>query len=167
MRLVEFNQASPQDAITFLKHCVQIPSWSTEIAAKRPYASIEVMMASAKQQAATWTWDEIKAALDNHPRIGEKKAQAELSEIEKSFSNREQSSIPPDEETQLALLNGNIAYEKKYGYIFLIKAFGLNSEDVLQALKYRLTNDPEVEKRIVHNQLVEITLLRLSQELQA
>lgn len=90
-----------------------------------------------------------------------------MSEIEKSFSNREQSSIPPDEETQLALLNGNIAYEKKYGYIFLIKAFGLNSEDVLQALKYRLTNDPEVEKRIVHNQLVEITLLRLSQELQA
>ena len=71
MQLVEFNQASLQDAISFLKHCVQIPSWSTEIAAKRPYTSIEAVMQSAKQQAATWTWDEIKAALDNHPRIGE------------------------------------------------------------------------------------------------
>ena len=90
----------------------------------------------------------------------------ELSEIEKNFSNREQSSITADEETQLALLKGNIAYEKKYGHIFLIKASGLSSEDVLQALKYRLVNDPEIEKRIVHNQLTEIALLRLSQELQ-
>ena len=167
MQLVEFNQSSSQDAISFLKHCVQIPSWSTDIAAKRPYASIEAVMVAAKQQAATWTWDEIKAALDNHPRIGEKQAQAELSEIEKNFSNREQSSITADEETQLALLKGNIAYEKKYGYIFLIKAFGLTSEDVLQALKYRLANDPEIEKRIVHQQLAEIALLRLSQELKA
>lgn len=167
MQLIEFNQASPKDAISFLKHCVQIPSWSKAIATKRPYTSIEAVMQSAKQQAETWTWEEIKAALDNHPRIGEKKAQAELSEIEKSFSNREQTSIKPNEETQLALLKGNIAYEKKYGYIFLIKAFGLNSEEVLQALEYRLANDPDMEKRIVHNQLAEIALLRLSQELHA
>ncbi|WP_407304740.1 2-oxo-4-hydroxy-4-carboxy-5-ureidoimidazoline decarboxylase [Acinetobacter sp.] len=166
MQLVEFNQASSPDAIRFLKHCVQIPSWSTQIAAKRPYVSVEDVLNTAAQQAASWTWDEIKTALDNHPRIGEKKAQAELSEIEKSFSNREQSSITADEETQLALLKGNIAYEKKYGFIFLIKASGLSSEDVLQALKYRLVNDPEIEKRIVHNQLAEIALLRLSQELQ-
>ncbi len=167
MQLVEFNQASFEDAITFLKHCVQIPSWSTQIAVKRPYTSVEDVLDTARQQAATWTWDEIKAALDNHPRIGEKKAQVELSEVEKTFSSREQSAIDPDKASQQALLNGNIAYEKKYGYIFLIKAAGLNSEQVLQALKYRLANDPETEKRIVHTQLAEIALLRLSQELQA
>ncbi|WP_216935738.1 MULTISPECIES: 2-oxo-4-hydroxy-4-carboxy-5-ureidoimidazoline decarboxylase [unclassified Acinetobacter] len=167
MRLIEFNQASLQDAMTFLKHCVQIPSWSTQIAAQRPYVSVEDVLNTAQQQAVTWTWEEIKTALENHPRIGEKKAQAELSEIEKTFSNREQSSITADEETQLALLKGNITYEKKYGFIFLIKASGLSSEDVLQALKYRLLNEPEIEKRIVHNQLAEIALLRLSEELQA
>lgn len=167
MQLLEFNQASPQELISFLKHCVQIPSWSAEITAKRPYASIEAVLDSAKQQAMSWTWEEIKTALDNHPRIGEKKAQAELSEIEQNFSNREQSFITADEDTQLALLKGNIAYEKKYGFIFLIKASGLSSEDILQALKYRLVNDPEIEKRIVHTQLAGIALLRLSQELQA
>lgn len=167
MQLVEFNQASTDDAIRFLKHCVQIPSWSNLIAAKRPYSSVEDVLSIAKQQSATWTWEEIKTALDNHPRIGEKKAQAALSETEKNFSNREQSAITTDEETQQALLKGNIAYEKKYGYIFLIKAAGLNSQDVLQALEYRLANDPEIEKRIVHTQLSEIALLRLSQELHA
>jgi len=33
-------------------------------------------------------------------------------------------------------------------------------------LKYRLVNDADTEKRIVHHQLAEIALLRLSQELQ-
>lgn len=167
MQLTEFNQASTQDAIRFLKHCVHIPSWSTEIVAKRPYASIEGLIQAARLQAATWTWEDIKTALDTHPRIGEKKAQTELSAIEKHFSDREQSAITVDEDTQFALFEANLAYEKKYGYIFLIKAFGLNSEDVLQALKYRLLNDVETEKRIVHHQLAEIALLRLSQELKS
>ncbi|MBD8010523.1 MULTISPECIES: 2-oxo-4-hydroxy-4-carboxy-5-ureidoimidazoline decarboxylase [Acinetobacter] len=167
MQLFEFNQASTEDAMIFLKHCVQIPSWSTELVAKRPYASIEEVLTAANQQAATWRWDEIKAALDNHPRIGEKKAQAELSEIEKSFSNREQSGIAADDDTRLALLKGNLAYEKKYGFIFLIKAAGLSSEAVLHALTSRLQNDPEIEKCIVHQQLAEIALSRLAQELHA
>ena len=82
MQLVEFNQASTEDAMIFLKHCVQIPSWSTELAAKRPYASLEDILNAAQQQAATWSWDEIITALDNHPRIGENQAQADLSDID-------------------------------------------------------------------------------------
>ena len=167
MQLFEFNQASTEEAMIFLKHCVQIPSWSTELVAKRPYASLEEVLSAAQQRAATWNWDEIKAALDNHPRIGEKKAQAELSEIEKDFSHHEQSGIAADDDTRLALLKGNLAYEKKYGFIFLIKAAGLSSEDVLHALTSRLLNDPEIEKCIVHQQLAEIALSRLAQELHA
>lgn len=167
MQLFEFNQASTEEAMIFLKHCVQIPSWSTELVAKRPYASLEEVLSAAQQQAATWNWDEIKAALDNHPRIGEKKAQAELSEIEKDFSHHEQSGIAADDDTRLALLKGNLAYEKKYGFIFLIKAAGLSSEAVLHALTSRLQNDPEIEKCIVHQQLAEIALSRLAQELHA
>ncbi len=167
MHLAEFNQASETDVKTFLKHCVQIESWVNELSAQRPYVSIEALLSQAKQQASTWKWSEIKHALDNHPRIGEKKAQADLSAQEQGFSDREQASISSDEETQEALLAGNIAYEKKYGYIFLIKASGLKSEDVLQALHYRLMNDPDTEQRIVHQQLSEIALLRLTQELSA
>ncbi|MFV5507881.1 2-oxo-4-hydroxy-4-carboxy-5-ureidoimidazoline decarboxylase [Acinetobacter sp. 197] len=167
MQLFEFNQASAEDAMIFLKHCVQIPSWSSELVAKRPYASLEEVLSAAQQQTATWSWDEIKTALDNHPRIGEKQAQAELSEIEKDFSHHEQSGIAADDDTRLALLKGNLAYEKKYGFIFLIKAAGLSSEDVLHALTSRLLNDPEIEKCIVHQQLAEIALSRLAQELHA
>lgn len=167
VQLIEFNKASSQDVRTFLKHCVQIPRWSDELLQQRPYSDVDALLAYSRQRASTWTWDEIKVALDLHPRIGEKKAQQELSASEQAFSKREQSSITSDVETQKALFTGNVAYEKKYGFIFLIKAFGLDSLQVLQALKYRLLNDLDTEKRIVHQQLTEIALLRLAQEIQA
>lgn len=167
MQLIEFNEASADECSNFLKHCVQIPRWADEIIVARPYATLDAVLTYAAQQAANWTWQDIQAALDKHPRIGEKKAQADLTATEEAFSKREQAAIRIDAETQAALLQGNIAYEKKYGHIFLIKASGLSSQEVLQALNYRLNNDVETEKRIVHHQLSQIALLRLSQELYA
>lgn len=118
MHLAEFNQASETDVKTFLKHCVQIESWVNELSAQRPYVSIEALLSQAKQQASTWQWSEIKHALDNHPRIGEKKAQVDLSAQEQGFSDREQASIRSNEETQEALWAGNIAYEKNMATFF-------------------------------------------------
>ena len=88
-----------------------------------------------------------------------------LSEKEQAFSHQEQSAIKQSTETQHALLQGNITYEKKFGHIFLIRAMCLDQTEILQALKYRLLNDPETEQRIVKQQLGEIAMLRLSQEL--
>lgn len=167
MQLNEFNLSTKDDAQKFLKNCVQIESWAEDLLAQRPFDSIEALMAAAKQQIGTWTWPEVADALANHPRIGEKKAQVELNQTEQAFSDREQAAITVSQETQDALLKGNNDYEKKFGYIFLIKAAGLNSQDVLQALKYRLLNDKETEQCIVKHQLGEIALLRLSQEIKA
>lgn len=167
MQLSEFNQSENGEVNALLKHCVHIERWGQEILQQRPFASTELLLQSARQHASTWTWDEILAALNTHPRIGEKKAQAELSAKEQGFSDREQAAISQDVTTQQALYAGNVAYEKKFGFIFLIKASGLNSEDILTALNYRLTNDLDSEKRIVHQQLLEIAQLRLAQEIQA
>lgn len=49
--------------------------------------------------------------------------------------------------------------------LFLIKAAGLSSEDILK-LHQRLQNNLAIEKVIVHEQLAAIALLRLSQEVQ-
>lgn len=164
MLLSDFNQASTADKNLFLMHCVHIPRWANEISEHGAFSSTETLYNFAKQQALTWTWDEIEVALSTHPRIGEKKAKAELSEKEQTFSNREQANITQDEETLEAIYKGNVAYEKKFGFIFLIKASGLNSEQILTALNYRLVNELAMEKRIVHQQLLEIALLRLAQE---
>ncbi|ATZ63842.1 2-oxo-4-hydroxy-4-carboxy-5-ureidoimidazoline decarboxylase [Acinetobacter bereziniae] len=165
MNLNEFNQISKQQAQAMLNHCVQIPRWTQDIVSTRPFTSLDDLLDYAKKQALTWTWDEILTALNNHPRIGEKKAKANLTEQEREFSNREQSAIKHSSEVEDALLKGNLSYEKKFGFLFLIRALGLDHSEILQALKYRLLNDVETEQRIVKQQLSEIAILRLTQAL--
>lgn len=51
-----------------------------------------------------------------------------------------------------------MAYEEKFGFIFLIKAAGLSSDQMLSALNQRLSHDIDTEKQIVHEQLAAIAL---------
>ena len=166
MLISEFNQAPLSTIKVFLLHCVHIERWADEISRHRPFTSTEALITFANQQAQSWSWDEILTALNTHPRIGEKNAKQKLSEKEEIFSKKEQALISQAQEILDEIFRGNLAYEKRFGYIFLIKAFGLSSEEILTALNYRLVNDPEIEQQIVHQQLLEIALLRLTQEIQ-
>lgn len=167
VRFSEFNYAATHQITPLLSACVHIPSWIDGLSQQRPYASTQALLDAATQQSQNWTWTEIETALTTHPRIGEKKAKAELTEREAQFSDREQSGVKQDAQTQQALFEGNVAYEQKFGFIFLIKAAGLSSEQILSSLQQRLQHDLETEKKIVHEQLAAIALLRLSQGIQA
>ena len=160
MQLVEFNQASEADVKTFLKHCVQIESWANELLSQRPYASLDSILEYAAQAARTWSWEEIKSALDNHPRIGEKPTGQQA---HAALSRQEQSAIN-DNDAQLvgALRAGNARYEARFGRVFLIRAKGRSPEAILQALEQRLTNSDAEEAAEALVQLREITLLRLA-----
>lgn len=166
MLVSEFNHGASKEINDLLIHCVHIPRWANEIISQRPFLSLESLQQYAKKQAQTWSWNEILAALNTHPRIGEKNAKQNLSPTEAQFSKQEQSLITKNQDVLNQIDKGNSAYEKRFGYIFLIKASGLNSDDILTALNYRLTNDLETEQRIVHQQLLEIALLRLTQGIQ-
>lgn len=167
MQLSDFNTASIEDVTRLLKQLVHIDSWAHSLQQQRPYSSKEELLRVAEQQVQTWTWTEIATALATHPRIGEKQAKQVLSAKEQNFSKAEQAAVSQDEATQQALLAGNLAYEAKFDFIFLIRAAGRSSSDILDALHSRLDNDLETEKKIVHTQLAEIALLRLQQEIQA
>lgn len=163
MNIQHFNQLSHAEAIAQLQHCVNIRSWFEGIAAARPFASQADLLGFAKTQADSWCWQDIQAALDTHPKIGEKKAVKDLSQEEQLFSDQEQANIQLDQSSEQQLLDANLDYQNKFGFIFLIKAAGLTTQQIMQQLQLRLTNSPEVEKPIVHQNLTGIALLRLSQ----
>ncbi|MFT4020392.1 MAG: 2-oxo-4-hydroxy-4-carboxy-5-ureidoimidazoline decarboxylase [Acinetobacter sp.] len=167
MQLEEFNRYPSVEAEQLLKRCVNIPSWVIALAQQRPYKTRHALLDLAQKNTAVWTWLEVKTALDTHPRIGEKKAKQHLTAEEQAFSDREQAGIAQDQTTLDALYQGNVAYEQKFGFIFLIKAAGLSSEQILQALQQRLQHSLEDEKDIVKQQLAAIALLRLEQEISA
>lgn len=163
--LQQFNQANATDLEMQLKHCVPIQRWAHEIIAQRPFASMPQLLQYAEQQAETWLWAEVEAALAHHPRIGQRQAQNNLSETEQRYSAQEQALIGV--ESNNSSREANLRYEDQFGFIFLIKATGLNQQQILDALAARLDNDLDTEKHIVRQQLKAIALLRLTQELQA
>ncbi|MCU4530715.1 2-oxo-4-hydroxy-4-carboxy-5-ureidoimidazoline decarboxylase [Acinetobacter sp. P1(2023)] len=167
MFLIEFNQAPPEQLKTLLNNCVHISAWAEKIISERPYSSKAAFLEYAEQLSRLWSWQEIQTALTTHPKIGERQAKKQLNAKEQHFSSKEQAGISLDEQTQQALLQGNLDYEQKFGFIFLIKAAGLSSDEILIKLHKRLQNDLAIEKKIVHEQLAAIALLRLSQEIQA
>lgn len=159
MLLEEFNRTDREAVLRALRPCADIPRWCEQLADGRPYASVEALLAAAATAADTFTDDEVEAALAHHPRIGER---AGGHGTEATMSRSEQSGVDPaDGEVQSMLREGNLAYEQRFGRVFLIRAAGRSAQEMLANLRDRLHNDPEAEDRIVAAQLREIALLRL------
>lgn len=159
MLLEQFNEADRSEAIATLRPCVDVTRWYETVADRRPYASLEDLWNEAAGAADPFTGAEIEAALAHHPRIGER---ADGASREASMSRSEQAGVDPsDSAIQEALREGNLAYEERFGRVFLIRAAGRSADEILASLKVRLTHTPEEEDRVVAGQLREIALLRL------
>ena len=116
-------------------------------------------MAAARVAAAPFTPEEVEGALAHHPRIGERAAG---DSTEAALSRTEQAGVDPgDAAVAAALAEGNLAYERRYGRVFLIRAAGRSSGEILEVLTERLGHTAVEEDVIVADQLREIAVLRL------
>ena len=103
----------------------------------------------------------IARALAAHPRIGERASGASK---EAQLSRGEQATLNISQQAVIdALHEGNLRYEQRFGRVFLIRAKGRSSEDILHNLQRRLENSPDAEDQETAQQLKEITLLRLKE----
>jgi 2-oxo-4-hydroxy-4-carboxy-5-ureidoimidazoline decarboxylase len=157
LTLEEFNAASPDVARAALGACLDIERWIADVASGRPYSDREALQAKASASAALITWAEVAGALLRHPRIGE---QATGDGVDAANSAAEQAGVAASDAAELAA--GNLAYEQRFGYIYLICASGLTGEQMLAALRERLTHDDEQERLVVMQELRKIADLRLA-----
>lgn len=165
VRLDDFNSADRTQAIIALRLCADVTRWCEQLADHRPYATIDDVLTYAGHAADPFTSDEIEAALAHHPRIGE---QAGGDDREASLSRAEQAGVDPaDSQVQEAIREGNLAYEQRFGRIFLIRAAGRSAPEILASLRERLEHTPDDEDRVVAGQLREIALLRLNGMMEA
>ena len=159
MQIEEFNAARRDEAAAALRPCLDIQRWIDRLADARPYAHLEALVAAARRAADPFTPAEIDAALAHHPRIGE---QAQGNSTEARLSQAEQAGLgEADADISAALAEGNRAYEKKFGQVFLIRAAGRSRGEILAALNTRLGHTLAEEQAIIGKQLREIAVLRL------
>jgi allantoicase len=127
--------------------------WVEAMANARPFASWDAMVETATKLWLALDAQDWLEAFAAHPRIGERKA---------GWSSQEQSGTRgASEETSRAIAEGNRAYEKKYGFVYLICATGRGAEEMRVNLEQRLQNDRDTELRIAAEEHAKITALRL------
>lgn len=159
-RLDALNAASTEQAATDLGACNASPLWIARVVAHRPYADAATLLRTAEDTARALPWAEVSAALDAHPRIGDR---AQGHDTEARWSRQEQAAVgSSDAATSDALRAGNAAYEQRFGHVFLIRAADRSAGEMLAELRRRLANDEAGERAEVTDQLAQITRLRLS-----
>jgi OHCU decarboxylase len=130
------------------------PRWAESVAAGRPYATAEEVLAEADRVLAGLAESEVDAALAGHPRIGDHATD--------DTSRREQAGVVgADQETLDALAEGNREYERRFGHVYLVCASGRTAGELLDVLRSRLGNDAETERRVLRAELGKINRLRL------
>ena len=151
----------PEATAEFLK-CCGSRTWAQRMTESRPFANLEEL-----HKRATELWWSVESAdwleaFRSHPKIGGKKATAEVSRQSQSWSSQEQSEIArADVSTLGELARLNREYEEKFGYIFIVCATGKSSEEMLAILKSRIGSVPNDELRVAAAEQAKITEIRL------
>jgi OHCU decarboxylase len=145
-----------------LLQCCGSKRWAREMVLAGPYENEQALIVKAHDiwwslEAGDWL-----EAFRSHPKIGEKKADAQVSDQSRQWSGQEQAGVTQaSRETVDALAALNWAYEQKFGYIFIVCATGKTSDEMLAALRKRIENDAGTELSIAAAEQSKITELRL------
>ncbi len=149
VRLTSFNALPEADAEAALLTCCESRAFARVVAAGRPYASADAVIAAIEAAFASLTWPDVLEAMAGHPRIGTRVS---------GQSAAEQSGVTDD--SRAVLVAGNVEYEERFGHVFLISASGLSGPQMLDALRERLKNDSPAERSVATRELLKITVLR-------
>jgi OHCU decarboxylase len=161
LTLRELNALSSSEAERELLACCGSRSWAREVAAGRPYADLEALVATSDRAWSALAPDDWLEAFAKHPRIGERAA-ATATRTEQRWSAGEQSRAQEGTSSVLAeLATANAEYEDRFGHVFLICASGKTADEILANARARLHNDPERELRVAAEEQRRITHLRL------
>ncbi|WP_406295111.1 2-oxo-4-hydroxy-4-carboxy-5-ureidoimidazoline decarboxylase [Streptomyces sp. NBC_00624] len=154
--LARFNILAYDEAITALREVCASEAWGRAILSRRPYATAADLLSAGDAATAELTEDELADAMAGHPPIGRPKPGDPT-------SSREQRGMAgATEELKAEMLELNLAYQERFGHVFLICATGATGEQMRDAVKSRIGNSPEQEREIVRTELGKINRIRLT-----
>jgi 2-oxo-4-hydroxy-4-carboxy-5-ureidoimidazoline decarboxylase len=159
MNLGSFNAAPAQDAERTVLACCASGTFAKAIAGRRPYPDQAALLTAIDTVFSALSWGDIVEAMREHPRIGDRSVRGGMSAAEQSGA------AAASDEVRQGLVDGNVAYEQRFGHVFLICASGLSGQEMLDQLRARLDNDEEAERAVVRAELKKITRLRMTKML--
>ncbi|WP_329333080.1 2-oxo-4-hydroxy-4-carboxy-5-ureidoimidazoline decarboxylase [Streptomyces sp. NBC_00663] len=154
--LTRFNALEEHAAFAALHEVCASTAWARRLLAARPYSTSDDLYAVSDAATAELTAEDLAEAMAGHPPIGRP-------EPGDPTSAREQRGMAgATEELKAEMLELNLAYQEKFGHVFLICATGRTGEQMRDAVKERIGNAPEQEREIVRTELGKINRIRLA-----
>jgi 2-oxo-4-hydroxy-4-carboxy-5-ureidoimidazoline decarboxylase len=144
-----FNSAAADEARALLLHCLNSVRWSHRIADHRPYPDLESLLAAADE-----------AAYDLSP-----------SDLSEALAGESLPDLPEGtySAAHMALGAAHAAYEARFGHAFVIYLGDVPPDEaidhILEAIRSRLTNDPEEERVVAADALRRLARGRLTASL--
>ncbi|POX47445.1 2-oxo-4-hydroxy-4-carboxy-5-ureidoimidazoline decarboxylase [Streptomyces sp. Ru72] len=154
--LARFNTLEEPAARTALHEVCASTAWAARLLAGRPYATAEDLYAANDAAMTEMTTADLAQAMAGHPPIGRPKPGDPASAWEQRGMDG------ASDELKAEMLELNLAYQEKFGHVFLICATGRTGEQMRDAVKERIGNAPEREREIVRSELGKINRIRLA-----
>ncbi len=154
--LARLNAAADETAARQLHEVCASTAWTAAVLAGRPYPDTEALLAAGDAALRELTAEDLGEAMAGHPPIGRPKPGDPT-------SAREQRGMAgASDRLKAELLELNLAYQERFGHVFLICATGLTGEQMRDAARARIGNTLEEEREIVRGELAKINRIRLT-----
>jgi 2-oxo-4-hydroxy-4-carboxy-5-ureidoimidazoline decarboxylase len=154
--LVRFNGLEESAARAVLVEVCASEAWADRLLAARPCTTADDLYAQSDAATAALGDADLAEAMAGHPPIGRPRPGD-------ATSAREQRGMAgATEQLRAQMLELNLAYQEKFGHVFLICATGRTAEQMRDAVRERLGNTPEQEREIVRTELGRINRIRLA-----
>jgi len=162
MTLSDLNALPPAARVEALRTCCGSVVWAETMNQLFPFATADKLYAAADAIWDSLTETDWREAFAHHPKIGDMDALREKFASTAAWAAGEQGAVQQASEATLqGLKAGNEAYERHFGYIFIVCATGKSAGEMLALLQARLLHSPAQEIHVAMAEQAKITRLRL------
>ncbi len=162
MTLHELNILPKEQLTQELFKCCGSHAWVQKMLQFFPADDMVELINDAEDQWYECSEADWLEAFTHHPKIGD------MESLKKKFattagwaSGEQEGVINASPEVLEALQKGNEAYEKKFGFIFIVCATGKSANEMQELLTQRLGNTKEKEIQVAMDEQNKITQIRL------
>jgi 2-oxo-4-hydroxy-4-carboxy-5-ureidoimidazoline decarboxylase len=150
------NRADEGAARDALRRVCASHHWAADVLSARPFRGLDALLTAGDDATAAMAAADLDKALAAHPPIGRPKPGDPDSAREQRGMAGAAASLRAE------MLELNLAYQERFGHVFLICATGLTAEQLRDALRSRLGNARDAERETVRTELGRINRLRLT-----
>lgn len=154
--LARFNALDEKAARAVLLEVCASTAWAGRMLASRPYSTVGELLAAGDAATAELTAEDLAEAMAGHPPIGRP------TPGDAASAGEQRGMSGASDELRAEMLELNLAYQERFGHVFLICATGRTGEQMRDAARERIGNTPGREREIVRAELGGINRIRLT-----